>query len=78
MISATPALAYSPPHQTAVRHTPIDHILVETDAPVEYQGKVSQPSDLLKTLGEFARLKNKSLKEMAEVTTENIRDFFGI
>jgi TatD DNase family protein len=40
-ISATSALAYSPPHQAAIEHAPLERILIETGAPVEYQGKVS-------------------------------------
>ena len=55
-ISATPALAYSPPHQEAIKRAPIERILLETDTPVRYQGREARPRDVLVSLGEGARL----------------------
>ena len=52
-ISATPALAYSPPHRAAISRAPLERILIETDAPVKYGGKVSEPADLRITLQEL-------------------------
>jgi TatD DNase family protein len=77
-ISATPALAYSPPHQAAVEAAPLSRILVETDAPVEYQGKVSEPADVLFTARELSRVKGVEIAEVIEITTANARNFFGI
>ena len=77
-ISATPALAYSPPHRAAVARAPLDRILIETDAPVKYQGKVSEPADLRDTLRELSRIKNVPENELASTTTENARRFFNI
>ncbi len=77
-ISATPALAYSPPHQAAVLAAPLSRILIETDAPVEYQGKVSEPADLWTTARELSRLKGIELSRVIEVTTANAREFFGL
>jgi TatD DNase family protein len=70
-ISATPALAYSPPHQEAVKEAPLERILLETDCPVSYQGHVSRPSDVRITLREVAKLKGLSLKKVAERTSQN-------
>jgi TatD DNase family protein len=77
-ISATPALAYSPPHQAAMKAAPIERILVETDSPVEYQGKVSEPADLIMTLTELSNLKGMENKEIQRITTNNAKRFFGI
>lgn len=77
-ISATPALAYSPPHQAAVQFAPLGNILIETDAPVEYQGKVSEPADLLVTARELSRVKGIDLSQAVETTTANAKKFFGI
>ena len=77
-VSATPALAYSPPHRTAIERTPLERILIETDAPVVYQGKVSEPADVRTTLQELSRLRHISEKELARITTDNARRFFGI
>ena len=77
-ISATPALSYSPPHQEAVRKAPLDRILLETDAPVSYQGKEARPRDVRITLEEVARLKGLDPKTVAEQTTANASSLFRI
>jgi TatD DNase family protein len=77
-ISATPALAYSPPHQAAVQAAPLSQILIETDSPVVYQEKVSEPAHLLITARELSRLKGIELSQVIEVTTANARSFFNI
>jgi TatD DNase family protein len=78
VISATPALQYSPPHQAAVREAPIGHILLETDCPVEYQQKASRPGDVMVTLREVARLKGLTPEEVARQTTDNAVEFFRL
>jgi len=77
-ISATPALAHSPPHQEAIKRAPIDRILLETDTPVSYQGKESRPKDVRITLKEVARLKGFDPSIVAKQTTENASRFFKI
>ena len=77
-VSATPALAYSPPHQAAMRSAPLERILVETDSPVEYQGRISEPADLMTTLEELSRLKGVDLGETRKITTANAKHFYGI
>ena len=77
-ISATPALLYSPPHQEAVKRAPLERILLETDAPVVYQGKESRPKDVRITLGEVARLKGLDSKDVSKQTTANASQFFGL
>ena len=77
-ISATPALAYSPHHREAIDRAPLEHILIETDAPVEYEGKVTEPADVLLTLHELSRLKNMDALEVAAVTTANAIKFFKL
>ena len=78
LISATPALAYSPPHQAAMAAAPLDRILLETDTPVTYQDLVSEPAHLLITLKELSRVKNLDSEEVAAVTTATARRFFGM
>ncbi|HUL30554.1 MAG TPA: TatD family hydrolase [Thermodesulfobacteriota bacterium] len=77
-ISATPALAYSPPHQEAIRHAPIEKILLETDTPVKYEGWEARPKDVRVSLGEVARLKKLDRLAVAKQTTANVSRFFGI
>ena len=77
-ISATPAAAYSPPHQAALEAAPLSHIIMETDAPVVYQEMISEPADLLVTARELSRIKRIELSQVIETTTANARSFFKI
>ncbi len=77
-ISATPALAYSPPHQEAIKTAPLERILLETDTPVIYSGKESRPKDVNTTLKEVARIKKIDVVKVARQTTENASRFFRL
>jgi len=77
-VSCTPALAYSPAHQAAIKKAPLSRILIETDCPVPYGGKASEPAHLLDTLAHLSRLKNLPVEKVARATTANAREFFRI
>lgn len=77
-ISVTPALAYSQAHRHAAATSPLEQILVETDSPVEYQGKVSRPVDVLMTVELLAQLRGMEAEEVARITLKNARRFFKI
>lgn len=78
LISATPAAHYSERHQIAIRETPLERILLETDSPVAYDGKKSEPADVVTTLRAVAAIKGISELNVAKVTTENAVRFFGL
>ena len=78
LISATPAAHYSEKHQSAIREAPLERILLETDSPVIYEGRRSEPADVVRTLQAVARVKQISEPEVAEVTTKNAVRFFGL
>lgn len=78
LVSCTPALAYSRAHQDAMRLAPPERILVETDCPVAYRGKVSEPAHLIDTLTHLSRLKALPIERVAEVTAANAAAFFGL
>jgi TatD DNase family protein len=75
-VSCTPALAYSPAHRKAIRHAPLDRILVETDCPVAYQGKASEPAHLIETIHQLSLLKRLPRDEVARVTTDSAESLF--
>jgi TatD DNase family protein len=77
-ISATPAMAYSKPHQEAIKQAPLEGILLKTDTPVTYQGKEARPKDVRITLKEVARLKKLDLLVVSEQTTANASRLFQI
>ena len=78
LISATPALRYSPFHQQAVLRAPLERILLETDTPVKYEGHEARPKDVSISLQEVARLKQLDPLVVAEQTTDNACHFFQI
>ncbi len=77
-ISATPALAYSPPHQEAIKRAPLDRILLETDTPVSYQGVESRPKDVRITMEQVRWLKGLESERVIQQTTLNAYQFFRL
>jgi len=77
-ISATPALMYSKHHQAAIAHAPLHQILIETDCPVEYRGKISEPGDLIQTLKALSMIKNEPMDVLGRFITENTKKFFAL
>ena len=79
-ISASPAAEYSKDHKLALENTPIEKIVIETDAPVfnRERGRTSEPSDLSITLSSLSELKDLPENEVAEVTTRNAKRIFKI
>ena len=66
--------------QEVARKTPLDRILVETDAPylapVPMRGKPNEPAYVRHTAQFVASLKNISLEKLAATTTENFFSLF--
>lgn len=80
-ISATPAAEYHEEHRRAVRETPLDRLLLETDCPVMYgrENKYrSQPADVLRSLKAAAALKGTDADSLASKTTSSAVKFFGL
>jgi TatD DNase family protein len=64
----------------AVRHLPLENLLVETDAPYLapdlYRGKRNEPAFVRRTAIVLAEIKGISLEECAAVTTDNFYRLF--
>ena len=60
----------------------LKHIVLETDAPylapVPYRGKRNESSYLVNILEKMSDVYNISKEEIAEITTQNSKDIFGI
>ncbi len=60
----------------------LKHVVLETDSPyltpVPFRGKQNEPSYLKYIIEKVAEIKNISVKEVAEVTTKNAVQIFGI
>ncbi|MBZ9629927.1 TatD family hydrolase [Salegentibacter sp. LM13S] len=61
---------------------PLKEILLETDGPYlspsPFRGKRNEPEYLLKVAEKLAEIYEKPLAEVAEITTQNSKDIFGI
>ncbi len=63
------------------RLVPLKHLFIETDAPYlapqTKRGKTNEPSFIAETATALATLKNISLEEMAQISSENARRIFS-
>jgi len=78
-ISATPATEYHEEHRRAIRETPPEKLLLETDCPVIYGRENryrSQPVDILRSLKAAAALKGINELTIAQQTTHSAKQFF--
>lgn len=81
--SATLAIEYHQEHKRAIKETPFDRLMLETDSPVPYRlGETrhnAEPADVAKAVVKsMAQLKDVEQDAVAERTTANARAFFGI
>jgi len=80
-ISATPAGEYHDEHRRAIRETPLQNLLLETDCPVTYGRETkyqARPSDVVRSLGAAAQIKDVAENVVADKTTENALRFFDL
>jgi TatD DNase family protein len=60
----------------------LEHIVLETDAPylspAPYRGKRNEPVYLLEVLNKLSDIYQLPVEEIANITTENSKDVFGI
>ncbi len=82
MISFTGLITFSRQWDDLIRKMPLDKIMIETDSPFltpePFRGQRNEPI-LVKYVAErIAQIRNLSLEKIAEITTKNAREFFGI
>ncbi len=65
-----------------VRYASLEQILLETDAPYltpePYRGQRNEPAYVIEVAKKIAELKNTSLEEVVEQTTQNCQKLFGL
>lgn len=61
---------------------PLDRLLIETDcpylAPHPYRGKRNEPSYVKLVAEQIAEIKQLTIEEVSQATTENAKKLFGI
>jgi len=68
--------------QETFKNIPLEKLLVETDspflAPIPMRGKRNEPSFIKYTLEKLSILKEKTYKQMSDLTTENFNKLFSL
>ncbi len=75
-------ISFARDYDEVVREMPLDRLLIETDCPyltpVPFRGKRNEPGYVKYVAEKIAELRNISVAEVAEITTQNARKLFNI
>ncbi len=74
--SITPAISYSPVVKKVALNVDKEHLLLESDGPVKYSGKVSAPAIVKNVLNSISMLKEINSDELEKQIEENTRKIF--
>jgi len=74
--SITPAVKYSPAVKKTVSFVDIDHLLLESDGPVKFSGKIGTPTMIKEVLNEIASIKKMNAKDVEEKIWNNTKNVF--
>ena len=74
--SITPAISYSPAVKNVVKSVDKEHLLLESDGPVEYSGQIGAPAMIRSVLNTVSKLKNINSDELEEQIEANTRIVF--
>ena len=82
LVSFTGILTFSKSLQAVVKEIPLEKMMIETDSPyltpIPFRGKRNEPHMVSLVAEKIAEIKNISIDEVANVTTETAKNFFGI
>lgn len=75
-------ITFARQYDEVVIYTPLEQILLETDAPflspVPYRGQRNEPAHVIEVAKKIAELKNESLEKVIEQTTQNCKLLFRL
>jgi TatD DNase family protein len=74
--SITPAINYSPAVKKTVSMVDLNHLLLESDGPVKYSGRLGTPAMIREVLNTVSKLKDISAKELENQIYENTKEIF--
>ena len=74
--SITPAIEYSPAVKKVAITVDTDHLLLESDGPVEYRGKMATPASINKVLTILSQLRGNEKDELEGKILKNTKTLF--
>jgi Tat protein secretion system quality control protein TatD with DNase activity len=74
--SITPAISYSPVVKKVALNVDKEHLLLESDGPVKYSGKIGVPAMVKNVLNSISMLKGINSDELEKQIEENTRKIF--
>ncbi len=74
--SITPAISYSPVVKKVVLNVDKEHLLLESDGPVKYSGRIGVPAMVKNVLNSISTLKEINSDELERQIEENTRKIF--
>ncbi len=81
-ISFNGLITFARDYDKVIKNAPLERLMLETDCPyltpVPHRGKRNEPSYVKYVAEKIAEIKGISLEEVAEATTRNARELFGI
>ncbi len=82
LVSITGIVTFAKSLQNVVKNIPLEQIMIETDAPYltpePHRGKRNEPQYVKHIAQKIADIKNITIDEVAEATTHNAKNLFGL
>lgn len=77
-ISVGPRVVNGEQTQKVVASISLENLMLETDAPVPFEGKEAQPSWIPEVASKVAGLKKETVLKIAQITTANAKKLFNV
>jgi len=74
--SVTPAISYSPPVKNVVNSVDKNNLLLESDGPVKYSGKIGTPAMVKNVLRKISNIKNIPKEDLEKQIEQNTKKIF--
>lgn len=74
--SVTPAISYSPPVKNVVNSVDKNNLLLESDGPVKYSGKIGTPAMVKNVLTKISNIKNIPKEDLEKQIEQNTKKIF--
>ncbi|MDD5750487.1 MAG: TatD family hydrolase [Candidatus Pacebacteria bacterium] len=81
-ISFNGIITYAPDYDKVVRNMPLERLLLETDcpylSPVPFRSERNEPANLEYVVQRIAEIRGEPAEKIADVTTQNAKNLFGL